>query len=219
MLFEPWVHTPCCLCPIMWYLRAVRQHWCSSSFHPPPPSLSPSSLACVAPRFPWPIADQSPFEGAERVRGWYWFDDMCLQNVHFLCDETACDRQCRLHQLTLSPGAVLPTPLLFLSFNVTPSSPAESIISDYVSVKVFSAGLSPTVASSCSPSLYGPEARQQPHYADPQSEHRCCRGTALQTALSLTFLLNSALTTQGEFIMPDKTPPCKISSVRKLHSD
>lgn len=127
-----------------------------------------------------------------------------------------CDRWRQSHQLVLSQSAALPPPLLFLSFNVKPSSPAESIISDYVSVKVFSAWLSPIAASSHS-LLCGP---QKPHYADPQSEHCCCRGTALQTALSLTFLLNSGVTMQGEFIMPDKTPPTKFfSSVRKLHSD
>lgn len=90
----------------------------------------------------------------------------------------------------------------FLSFNVTPFLPAESIISDYVSVKVFSARLSLTVASSSS--LCGPEAQQKQHYADPPSEPCCCRETGLQTALSLTFLLICAVTMQGEFIMPDK---------------
>lgn len=40
------------------------------------------------------------------------------------------------------------------------------------------------------PSPCGPEARQEPHGADSQSEHCCCSGTAVQTALSLTFLLN-----------------------------
>lgn len=114
-----------------------------------------------------------------------------------------CDRQCQTHQLTFSWRAVLPLPMQFLSFNVTPFLPAESIISDYVSVKVFSARLSLTVASS---SLCGPEAQQKQHYADPPSEPCCCRETGLQTALSLTFLLISAVTMQGEFIMPDKIP-------------
>lgn len=105
-------------------------------------------------------------------------------------------------------GAEPPPPRLFLSITVAPSSPAESIISDYVSVRVFTARLSPAAAatsSSSSSSLCGPEAQHEPHYADPLPEHLCCGGTALQTALSLTFLLNCVLTTRGEIIIPDKT--------------
>lgn len=87
----------------------------------------------------------------------------------------------------------------------------KSIISDYVGVKVFSAGVCATLM----PPLFLRRCQaQRPHGVTPIPSQAAAaaaawEGQTSQTdSLRVTFLLNRQH--EEGFIMPDKTPPCTL---------